>query len=73
MVWNGSQPFILPFQFRTRFRALYLQKNIYGCRVVTNTIVTEVFNLKIYEYYLSTNRGSLVMYIHCENGVCIAS
>ena len=25
--WNGRQSSILPYQFHTRFRALYLQKN----------------------------------------------
>ena len=30
------------------FRALYLQKNTYRCRVVINNIVTEVFNFNIY-------------------------
>ena len=70
MEWNGNfgmeygrQSSILPYQFHTRFRALYLQKNTYGCRVVTNNIVTEVFNFNIYAYYLSTNRGTLVVYI----------
>ena len=28
-----------------------------------NTIVTEVFNFNIYEYYLSTNCGTLVVFI----------
>ena len=28
-----------------------------------NNIVTEVFNFNIYAYYLSTNRGALVVYI----------
>ena len=45
--WNGRQFSILPYQFHTRFRALYLQKNIYGCRVVTNNSVTEVFYFNI--------------------------
>ena len=57
------------YQFHTRFRALYLQKHIYGCQVVTINIVTEVFYFNIYGYYLSTNRGSLVVHIHCANGV----
>ena len=30
---------------------------------MTNNIVTEVFNFNIYAYYLSTNRGSLAVYI----------
>ena len=34
MEWNGRQSSILPYQFYTRFRALYLQKNTYRCRVV---------------------------------------
>ena len=36
--WNGRQSSILPYQFHTRFRALYLQKNTYQCRVVINNI-----------------------------------
>ena len=60
--WNGRQSSILPYQFHTRFRALYLQKNTYRCRVVINNIVTKVFNFDIYAYYLSTNRGTLVVY-----------
>ena len=27
--WNGRQSSILPYQFHTRFRSLYLQKNKY--------------------------------------------
>ena len=62
--WNGRQSSILPYQFHTKFCALYLRKNIYRCRVVTSNIVTEVFIFNyIYGYYLSTNRGSLVVYI----------
>ena len=45
---NGRQSSILPYQFHTRFRGLYLQKNKHGYRVVTNNIVTEVFKLNIY-------------------------
>ena len=52
MEWNGRfQNGIegnLPYQFHTGFCALCLQKNIYGCRVVINNIVTEVFNFNIY-------------------------
>ena len=61
--WNGRQSSILPYQFHTRFRVLYLQKEIYRCRVglVINNIVTEVFNFNIYAYYLLTNRGTLVV------------
>ena len=59
--WNGRQSSILPYQFHTyRFRAMYLQKNTYQCRVGINNIVTEVFNFNIYACYLSTNRGSLL-------------
>ena len=56
--WNGRQSSILPNQFHTRFFALYLQKY-----TVINNIVTQVFNFNIYVYYLSTNRGTLVVYI----------
>ena len=67
--WNGTEDFKngmednLPYQFHTRFRTLYLQKNTYRCRSMINNIVTEVFNFNIYTYYLSTNRGTLVGYI----------
>ena len=61
--WNGRQPSILPYQFHTRFRAFYLQKNTYQCWVVINNIVTEVFNFNIYTYYLLTNCGTWVVYI----------
>ena len=37
--WNGRLSSILPYQFHTRFRALYLQKNTYRCRVVINTVI----------------------------------
>ena len=60
--WNERQSSILSCQFHTRFQALYYQKNIYTCQVVINDIVTEVFNFNIYVYYLSTNRGTMVMY-----------
>ena len=36
----------LPY-FHTRFRALYLEKNTYRCRLVINNTVTEVFNFNI--------------------------
>ena len=36
--WNGRQSSILPYQFHTRFRALFLQKNTYQCGVVINNI-----------------------------------
>ena len=46
---NGRQSYILPYQFYTRFCALYLQKNTYRCRMVLNNIiVAEVFNFNIY-------------------------
>ena len=61
--WNGRQSSILPYQFHTRFCALLLQKNKYLCWVVISNIVTKVFNFNIYAYYLSTNRGALVVHI----------
>ena len=53
--WNGRQSSILSYQFHTKFCSFYLQKNTYRCRVLINSIVTEVFNFNIYAYYLSTN------------------
>ena len=61
--WNGRQSSIVSNQFHSRFRALNLQKIIYGCQALMNDIVTVVFNFNIYEYYLSTNRGTMVVYI----------
>ena len=49
---NERQSSILPYQLHIRFRALYLQKNTYRCRVVINNIVTEVFNFNIYACYV---------------------
>ena len=49
--WDGRQSSILPYEFHTRFRALYFQKKNYLSRVVINNIVTEVFNFNIYAYY----------------------
>ena len=39
-------------KFHTKFRALYLQKHIYGQQVVIHNMVTEVLNFNIYAYYL---------------------
>ena len=61
--WNGRQSSTLPYQFHTRFCALYLQKNIYRYRIGINNIVTEVFNLNILAYYLSINHATLVVHI----------
>ena len=65
--WNGRQSSILDF-----LHCIY--RNICNVRMSgsTNNIVTGVFNFNTYGYYLSTNHDSLVMYIHCANGVCIA-
>ena len=61
--WNGKQSSILPCQFHTRLRTLYLHKNMYRCCVVINNIVTEEFNFDIYGYYLLTNPITLVVHI----------
>ena len=68
-VWNGRQSSILSYQFHSSFFAMYLQKKICECRVVINNIVTEVFNLNIYAYFLWKNPGNSV----CANSVRIAS
>ena len=70
--WNGLEDFKngmednLPY-FHTNFildfvRCIY-RKILYGCRMMINNIVTEVFNFNIYAYYLSTNRGTVIVYI----------
>ena len=68
--WNGRPSSILPYQFHTgtRFQGLHLQKNIanhilYGCRVVINNIVAEVFHFNNYAHYLWTNRDTLIVFI----------
>ena len=67
--WNGMEDFKngmedhLPYQFHTRFCALYLQKNTYSCWMVVNNIVIEVFTFNIYVYYSLTNRGTFVVNI----------
>ena len=57
---NGSQASIVPYQFHTRLRALHLQKNIYGCRVVIINIIAEVFHFIIYAYF---NRQIAVLWL----------
>ena len=52
--WNGRQSPILPYQFHTRFHALFLQKNTYRCRVVINNtgcskLVDPILNTHISE------------------------
>ena len=42
MEWNERQSSILPYQFHTRFRALYLLKNIYGCRVAMRIVCRQI-------------------------------
>ena len=62
--WNGRQSSILSYQFHTRFRALYLQKNTHRCRVVIK-ILSQKYSTSISTHfqYLSTNRSTLVVYI----------
>ena len=73
MEWNGRQSSILPYQFCTRFCALYLRENTYRCRVVINNIVTEVFNFSInYQRILFVNKLRFFGCVHCTNSVRIA-
>ena len=58
--WNGRQPSILPHQIHTRFCLWYLLKNIYVCRIVTNIMLTKVFNI-YYGIYLSINCGTSIV------------
>ena len=62
--WNGRQSSILPYQFNTRFCALYVCTEKYiPMSGGVNNIVTDVFNFNINAYYLSTNCGTLVAYV----------
>ena len=75
--WNGMEDFKngvedgLPY-FHTN-SILDLEKSIYGCRVVINNIVAEIFHFNGYAYYLSTNRGTLIVFISPTVYVRIAS
>ena len=69
--WNGRQSSILPYQFHTRFCALYLQKSTYPCRVVISNIVIDVFNFNSYAYYLSTNCGIWLFMLRKQCTYCI--
>ena len=60
--WNGRQSSILPYQFHTRFRALYLRKNTHRCRVVilsqkySTSISTHIIYRQIAVIWLCTLR-----------------
>ena len=67
---NGMEWKILRMEWKTIFHTsipdfehCINRKIWYGCRIVINNIVKEVSNFNIYAYYLSTNRGTLLMYI----------
>ena len=69
--WNGRQSSILPYQFHTRFRALYLQKNTHRCRVVL-----KYCHRSIQLQYLRILLVDKLRYFgcaHCANSVRIAS
>ena len=67
--WNGMEDFKnemednLPYQFHTGFRALYLPKNTYRCRVVINNIVTEVFNFNYGAPFVYPNLCKVFLHI----------
>ena len=76
--WNGRQSSILPYQFHTRFRALYLQKNTYQCRinnivVTINNIVTK--NLTSISTHIICRQIAVPYFgcVHCANSIRIAS
>ena len=63
---NGMEWKISRMEWKTIFHTdsiLDLQKSIYGCLVEINNIVAEVFHFNTYAYYLSANRGTLVVFI----------
>ena len=69
--WNGRQSSILPCQFHTRFCALYLQKNIYQCRIVIKYCHRRI-QLQ-YLCILFVDKSRYFGYVHCANSVRIAS
>ena len=69
--WNGRQSSILPYQFHTRFRALYLQKNTYRCRIVINSM-SQKYSIQ-YLRILFVDKSRYFGCVHCANSVRIAS
>ena len=69
--WNGRQSSILPYQFHTRFRALYLQKNTYQYRVVIKYCHRSI-QLQ-YLCILLFDKSQYFGCVHCANSVRIAS
>ena len=69
--WNGRQSSILPYQFHTRFRALYLQKNTHRCRVVIKYCHRSI-QLQ-YLRILLVDKSRYFGCAHCANSVRIAS
>ena len=79
--WNGRQSSILPYQFHTRFCALYLQKNTYRCPVVINilsqkystSISTRVFCRQIALLWLFILRKQCTYALHHCKYIAICS
>ena len=69
--WNRRQSSILPYQFHTRFRAFYLQKNTYRCRVVIKYCHRSI-QLQ-YLRSLFVDKSWYIGCVHCAHSVCIAS
>ena len=71
--WNGKEDFKngmednLPYQFHTRFRALYLQKNTHRCRVVIKYCHRSI-QLQ-YLRILLVDKSRYFGCVHCANSV----
>ena len=63
--WNGTQFSILPYQFHTRFGALYLQKNAYRCHVVI-IILLQKYSTSILTHSICWQIAELWMCILCK-------
>ena len=69
--WNGRQTSILPYQFHTRFCALYVQEKTYRCRVVIKYCPRSI-QLQ-YLRILFVDKSRYFGCVHCANSVRIAS
>ena len=67
--WNGRQSSILPYQFHTRFCALYLQKNTYWYWVVIDKYCHRSIQLQ-YLQVIFVDKSRYFGCLCCANIVC---
>ena len=72
--WNGRRSSILPYQFHTRFRALYLEKNTYRRRVVI-IILSQKYSTSISMHIICQQIAVLrfcTLHKHCTNCIIVS-